>query len=101
MTTIAQARRASGTDTIGHSGVQPWSAGMLFPAVIGLVYRNGVKAYAELTLDGITDKVTNWAEAERLARFYLKNPQHRNRRYYYRLADAVAKVYAVDAYGVL
>ena len=30
----AQARAAAGADTVGHSSVQPWSAGAIFPATI-------------------------------------------------------------------
>lgn len=35
----AEQRRAARADTVGHSGVQPWSAGDLFPAVIARVER--------------------------------------------------------------
>ncbi len=100
MRSIASVRRQSNKDTVGHSSVQPWSAGEIFPAVIGLVYRDGEKAYAELSLDGITERFSSWKNAEIQARFLLKNPQHRNRRYYSALASAAAKSYerAVDAY---
>lgn len=110
MTTTAQARRASGTDTIGHSSVQPWSAGPIFPAVISLVYRNGSPYYAELILDGITQKVPNYKAAVSLAYYYLKNPMWRKKRYFYSLAKAAGwsgslafkpHERAVDAYGVI
>jgi hypothetical protein len=35
----ATARHASRFDTLGHSSVQPWSAGEFFPAVLGRVER--------------------------------------------------------------
>jgi hypothetical protein len=38
---IAVQRSQSGRDTIGHSSVQPWSAGPLFPAVIARIERYG------------------------------------------------------------
>lgn len=36
---IAEQRRASRVDVIGHDGVQPWSAGELFPCVLARVER--------------------------------------------------------------
>jgi hypothetical protein len=38
-TSTAEQRRAARVDVVGHSGVQPWSAGEIFPCVIARVER--------------------------------------------------------------
>lgn len=78
-TSAAEQRRAARVDVIGHSGVQPWSAGDLFPCVIATVER-----YADWA---------EYVERERAARrpylthaaFYALDPVHRLRSVSYEL----------------
>lgn len=55
MQSTAESRRASGVDRISHAGVQPWSAGPIFPAVIGVVERYEVFATREEFLDEVKE----------------------------------------------
>lgn len=97
MQSTAQARHASRVDTVCHSGVQPWSAGPIFPAVIAKVERydeaprnvfSGVlvplasrlkTAWYELTLDGRTEQYATREDAEMVAKALLESPRLRTR----------------------
>ena len=93
-----------GTDTIGHSSVQAWSAGDLFPAVVVKVERywddwqemadrraECINAYVpmcerlesahyELILDGVSEAYATYADAAAAARFLLTHPEARAQR---------------------
>jgi hypothetical protein len=87
------ANTVGGSDTIGHSSVQAWSAGDIFPAVISIVesYEHGSKAYREavslesrrrytaydLTLDGVTERFSTYEDARDVARMLLADPVSR------------------------
>lgn len=98
MQSTAQARHASRVDTVCHSGVQPWSAGPIFPAVIAKVerYTDLSKCpipevrrwdlsarletqWWELTLDGRTEQYATREDAEMVAKRLLADPISRQR----------------------
>lgn len=99
MQSTAQARHASRVDTVCHSGVQPWSAGPIFPAVIAKVERYIVACtpagdavinamplerrletqWYELTLDGRTEQYATREDAEMVAKALLESPRLRAR----------------------
>lgn len=68
-----------GTDTVGHSAVQAWSAGDIFPAVIRIVESyspDGVARYRafDLLLDGKEERFSSYDDAATVARYLLRNP---------------------------
>jgi hypothetical protein len=84
-----------GRDTVGHSAVQGWSAGDIFPAVITVVEsyhdidpchrfravepigaRLRYRAF-DLTLDGRTERFSNYDDARAAARALLADPAMR------------------------
>jgi len=97
MTSSLKALAKQGIDALGHSGVQPWSAGPIFPAVIAKVERydemprnlfSGVlvpladrlkTAWYELTLDGRTEQYATCEDAEMVAKRLLADPISRQR----------------------
>lgn len=83
-----------GIDGLGHSSVQPWSAGPIFPAVIAKVERyakhdrfgNTSVLWArfetqwwELTLDGVTEQYATREDAELVAIALIGDPVMRAR----------------------
>lgn len=88
-----------GADTVGHSSVQAWSAGDIFPATIGVVesyyppaeYRGPLQgapaadspkdfelrrrwvAY-DLTLDGVTERFATYDDARSVAEVLVRDP---------------------------
>lgn len=83
----AEANVPGGRDTIGHSSVQAWSAGELFPAVISTVesYAEGDGTLAErlrhtsylLILDGREERYASFEDAKAVARRLLADPASR------------------------
>lgn len=68
-----------GTDTVGHSSVQAWSAGDLFPAVIATVESYGADGALrhtsfELTLHGRAERFATYDDAAMVARWALASP---------------------------
>lgn len=102
-----KALAARGIDGLGHSAVQPWSAGPLFPCVIAKVERyadagllNGILTleerletqWWELTLDGRTEQYATCEDAEMVAKALLESPRLRarwSRRELQRMDDCV------------
>ena len=60
-------------DTIGHSSIQPWSAGEYFPAVIARIERGGELYGYELTIGAHTELHATRDDAEAVARFVCRN----------------------------
>ncbi len=98
---VAQGRHSRAVDHIGHSSVQPWSAGPIFPAVIARIERynpernviadvcmqpggcpgsflcEGPSISYELTLDGRSEEYATRDDAEDVARYLISNPTAR------------------------
>lgn len=86
-----------GVDRVGHSSVQAWSAGPLFPAIIAVVERypeqagtvctqvggcsfcDGPSVSYELTLDSRSEEYATRDDAERVAAGLLADPVSRAR----------------------
>lgn len=76
--------KPGGRDLIGHSSVQAWSAGPLFPCVIAVVERYTMTGEFrsrsfELMLDGRSEEYASREDAERAARMLLTYPSMRAR----------------------
>jgi hypothetical protein len=88
--------RPGGRDLIGHSSVQAWSAGPLFPAIIYVRERYDDQPYDAmggtrhlddrlrsrsfvLSLDGREEEYASHADAEQVARALLESPRLRAR----------------------
>jgi hypothetical protein len=93
-TSTAEQRKHSHVDEVGHGGVQPWSAGPLFPCIIGRVERYREQSPAEV-LDPLRDRLEcTWyvliaygreeeyatrEDAEQVARWLNRDPEGRKR----------------------
>ncbi len=82
--TLAQGGKdqVGGTDTVGHSSVQPWSAGDIFPATIAVIesytYAGEYRFTAyELMLDGQSERFATYDDAVAAARMLLADPEAR------------------------
>lgn len=102
-------------DTVGHSSIQAWSAGELFPAVIARIEMYPAESFPsllpgatltdwtpeftcwELTLDGVTAPFVSYDAAAQHARRMLADPELRRDFQNWRSAGARVP----DAMGVI
>ncbi len=60
-------------DTVGHSSVQAWSAGAVFPAVIARLERDGEYAGHELTIGAWREVYSSYNDAYKVAAYVCRN----------------------------
>lgn len=60
-------------DTVGHSSVQAWSAGAVFPAVIARLERDGEYAGHELTIGAWSETYSSYDDAYKVAAYVCRN----------------------------
>lgn len=112
---IAQDRRAASADTVGHSSVQPWSAGPLFPCIIGRVERwssnaghvlAGDPILAPTVLESVSylliaygreEEYATREDAERVARWLNRDPE--GRKHWAKRAGFAAREVVGDFHG--